>query len=219
MEKGQNKFGLHLLHVKGKEKLYINEVTPHCDQLNHGDAFILYHDEDKYSSIYVWLGKESGNSERLKASYTAETIKHLKKGSPHIVRIENGDDDQGFWDLIGGKATIKTSKEGGEDKEVKGTAQHLLFRMNEQQNGKFKFTRDAIGEISFKSFNSHDVFFVDCGDMLFCWLGKEASQNSKTKAMTYAQNYLGFGGRPLWIPIIKLEEGKESHDFWILIKK
>jgi hypothetical protein len=37
--------------------------------------------------------------------------------------------------------------------------------------------------------------------------------------MTYGKSYLGTHGKPNWIPIIKVEQGKETKDFFDIVKK
>jgi len=60
---------------------------------------------------------------------------------------------------------------------------------------------------------------VDVGDHVFVWIGKSASQNEKIKAFDYANDYLGIHKRPVWIPIVRVQEGKEGVEFNKFVKK
>jgi len=120
--------------------------------------------------------------------------------------------------FLGGKKDIKKAeiKTGGLESHT--TDKHLLFLLSDS-SGKMKFTKVQEGDIEKKNFSTKDVMIVDVGDHVFVWIGKSASQNEKIKALDYANDYLGIHKRPVWIPIVRVQEGKEGVEFNKFVKK
>ena len=61
-----------LLQVKGKRYPRVWTYTPSADIIHEGDVFIL----DNKSKLYLWEGKESNSSERIRA---LAIIQHIKE--------------------------------------------------------------------------------------------------------------------------------------------
>ena len=89
---------------------------------------------------------------------------------------------------MGGKGNIKTAEEGGDDLEVEGQRDHVLFQLNETK-GKFSFSKITEGEIQKSMFKTDDVFVADFGRNIFVWIGKKSSTGERKKAMIYASDY------------------------------
>ena len=72
-----------LLHVKGKRKIVATEVEVSWSSFNHGDIFILEHQDQ----VYQWNGNESNPFERVKACRLANKIAADEKHGKARVRI------------------------------------------------------------------------------------------------------------------------------------
>jgi len=55
--------------------------------------------------------------------------------------------------------------------------------------------------------------------MFLYGLEKVLLKMKKIKALDYANDYLGIHKRPVWIPIVRVQEGKEGVEFNKFIKK
>eukprot|EP01080_Neovahlkampfia_damariscottae_P009734 gene9734-2061_t len=204
-----------LLHIKGKTRIHVMEVPLSCESLNEGDAFVV----DAGLKSYIWFGKHVGKNEKFRAAGVARDIKSERKGFKEIIRIETKEDEtKEFWDILGGKGQIKTAEEGGDDLEVEGQRDHVLYQLNET-DGKFSFSKIAEGEIKRSMFKSDDVFVADFGRNIFVWIGKGSSTGERKKAMIYASDYTKQNNRPAWIPLIKVTEGHEGSEFESMLTK
>jgi len=201
-----------LFHIYGKIRIHCEEVKLTCDSLNDSDAFVL----DGGLIIYVWLGLKSTKTEMFRSNQIANELKETRKGASVEQLKHDGSDE--FWKILGGKKDIKKAelKTGGLESHTSDI--HSLFLLSDH-SGKMKFTKVSEGTIEKKNFSSNDVMIVDVGDHVFIWIGKGATQNEKIKCLDYANDYLGIHKRPSWIPIIKVQEGKEGTQFNKFIKK
>lgn len=75
------------------------------------------------------------------------------------------------------------------------------------ETGKLKYEKIGEGKLSKKMLNSNDVFIIDTGKNIICWIGKNCSKNENRKAMMIASTYIARENRPVWIPLTKIKEG------------
>jgi len=200
-----------LLHLKGKKKVRITEVPLQRDSLNSGDVFIL----DAGLKIFQWNGKKAGPQEKQKGAQLSRAIVDERKGKPKITVLEEGDKDAEFWKMLGGEGAIKSAEEGGDDLETDKsvTGSKSLFQLSDA-SGKMEFKQVATGSQCKRSLlDSNDVFILDTGAEVFAWIGKGASKEEKTKALSFAQDYLTKYNRPAFTPIARILEGGENEVF------
>jgi len=200
-----------LLHLKGKKKVRITEVPMSRDSLNSGDVFIL----DAGLKIFQFNGKKAGPQEKQKGAQLSRAIVDERKGKPKINVMEEGDKDSEFWGMLGGMGAIKSAEEGGDDNEADKThsGTKSLFHLSDA-SGKMEFKQVATGSSCKKSLlDSNDVFILDTGAEVFAWIGKGASKEEKTKALSFAQDYLVKYNRPAFTPISRILEGGENEVF------
>ena len=99
----------HLYRVvkkKGEQTTRCFEVPLKCSSLNEGDAFLL----DAGSKIYTWFGSSVSPFERSKSATVAHNLKENRlKNCECILDVE--DDDEEFWEILGGKGEIKPAEE------------------------------------------------------------------------------------------------------------
>jgi len=61
--------------------------------------------------------------------------------------------------------------------------------------------------------DSNDVFLFDTGFEIFVWIGQRASQAERNAGIGQAQNYLKTSGRPVYLPISKIQEKSQIPTF------
>lgn len=199
-----------LLWVKGNRKnVRVREVPLSTSSMNQGDVFLL----DNGLDIYQWNGDEAGIFEKRKANEVVAAIKEERLGKPKSQVLDGLEDDDGFWGVIpGGKEGVKGSEEGGSDQKVDEPPPKKLYRLSDA-SGALQCTQEGEGVLKKSMLDSNDVFIIDLGTALYCWVGSGASVNERRKGMKYATDFLTQNGRPLHTPISKVVEGGERKDF------
>jgi len=198
-----------LLHLKGKKKVRVTQVDLDRASLNSGDSFVL----DNGLAIYQWNGKKSGPQEKQKGAQLARALVDERKGRAKVTVLEEGDKEEGFWKVLGGFGAVKSAEEGGDDLEAESSGVKALFHLSDA-SGKMEFKQVGTGSACKKSLlNSDDVFILDTGAEVFAWIGKGASHDEKSKALSFAQDYLTKYNRPAYLPISRILEGSENSVF------
>jgi len=209
------KYEPRLLHIKGRRNPRVVQVELECKSLCDGDCFIL----DDGLTIYQWQGKSANLKEKVRAAQYAANLDAERKGKPEIVVIDQGDKDvpQKFWQLLGGKEKIRI--DSSPDAAWEKSSGRRMFQLSDA-GGTMEF--NIIGEgraLSSKKLISEDVFIVDVGSQVYIWVGSGSSKQEKTKAMTYAQQYLKDYKRPSCTPLIRIAEGNEPEEFTQALSK
>jgi len=205
------KYVPRLLHVKGKKKVRVTQVDLTHKSLNSGDTFVL----DGGLKIYQWNGAKSGPQEKMKGAQLTRAMAEERKGRAKVLVLEEGDkssDAADFWKVMGGEGAVKTAEEGGDDLEHEKGGVKRLFQLSDA-SGKMEFKEVATGKIPKSKLDPNDVFIFDTGAEVFAWIGKGASADEKSKALGYAQDYLGKFNRPAFLPICKILQGSENNVF------
>jgi len=195
-----------LLHVKGnKHNVRAKQVDCSGASLNDGDVFIL----DCGMTIYTWTGASAGAFEKRKAGEVVADIIESRNGKPKKVFLESGDDDDTFWDALGGKVDIPKA----DDKDA-AVAKHekKLYKLSDAK-GDLQITEVAKGKLSKKDLDSADVFIVDCEVGLFVWIGSETSKDEKANAFKYANKILEQNDLPLTTAVCRVVDGSDNHSF------
>jgi hypothetical protein len=178
-----------LLHVKGRaEKMRVHEIPLHAKEMNQGDCYVL----DAGTSIYVYEGKESNPSEKLKASKIALGIESMRNGHAKVYNLSDTDNAP-FWKIVGGSVNdIQSAFDGGSDlqKDYKQNNDAVVYVLSDS-TGSMLLNKVQTGTGFKRSIlNSDDVFIVDDGIYnIFVWVGKNSSRNEKHMCMRYAQDY------------------------------
>ncbi|PRP81887.1 hypothetical protein PROFUN_08751 [Planoprotostelium fungivorum] len=196
-----------LLHIKGKKKVRVSQVPLSCSSLNSGDCFIL----DGGAHIFTWIGKEAGVFEKTKAVQVAESIESERNGKARNETLSEDDNDERFWGPLGGRGSIKSAAEGGDDTEAPHGPKRLA-RVSDA-SGSIQFEQIAEGSFGRDKLNSSDAFVVDNGEEVFAWIGKSASEAEQKQALHFATQYLQNNNLPLYVPVTRIQEGKESSAF------
>jgi len=177
--------------------------------LNSGDCFVL----DNGLTIYQWNGAKSGPQEKQKGAEFTKALSNERKGKAKIHVLEEGDKEPEFWKLLGGFGPVKSAEEGGSDLEAESSGVKALFQLSDA-SGSLQFKQVATGAAVKKSLlDSNDVFILDTGAEVMAWIGKKASVDEKSKALSFAQDYLVKFNRPNFLPVCRVLEGGENEVF------
>ena len=96
--------GVSLFHVRGtgEEDTRAVQVEEKATSLNSGDCFVLL----TPSTMYVWLGSGSNDTEQVVANKVATTMQAKRA----VETVAEGSEPEAFWSAIGGKAEYPSSK-------------------------------------------------------------------------------------------------------------
>jgi len=204
--------GVHetaLLQLKGKRIVRVAPVPVSASSLNSGDVFVLV----KSDVIVQWNGSSSNKKEKSKALEVTKGIKDIERGGKaRIVVCEQGEEPPMFWESLGGKATVKaaTSDDYTSDELSKSTPK--LIQVSDA-SGSMLTTQVAEGALKKSMLSTSDVYLLDIGSEIFCWVGKGASADERKAGMTNAMEYVSQSGRPKNTKVTKLMESGESAVF------
>jgi len=204
------KYKPRLLHIKGKlNKTIVREVLPNADSLNHGDVFIL----DVGLKLYTFQPAGAGAGEKAAAAQLARAIDDQRGSKVEIFVFGYEDDGKDphakfFWDYLGGKKTIKSAAEGGDDTDIKDKKR--LLKVSDA-SGSLKVEEVAFSR---KNLNPNDVFIVDVINSVFVWIGTGASVAERRNGFSLAQSYLNDQpSRNKGTAIIRVLQGGENEEF------
>jgi len=174
------------------------QVPLKCSSLNDGDAFLL-DDDDK---IYTWFGSSVSAFEKSKSATMAHNIKQNRLGNCECI-LDVEDDNEDFWQLLGGKGKIKPAVEGcveNEDPVVK-----KMYIVSDTSGA------TKVKEVPLEKSNleSYHVCIVDAGKNVYVWIGKLSSKGEKQQAMLIVNRYIKSMGRANETCITRVTEGQE----------
>jgi len=198
-----------LLHLKGKKHIRVHEVPLTHKSLNSGDVFVL----DAGRVVIQWNGSKSGVLEKAKGAELVQAIEGEREGKSHARVISEHDNDEEFWNLLGGKGPIADAAAGGSDLEEEKKHVGVLFRLSDA-SGSFDFHEVAKGDqIKRSHLDTNDVFILFTGAEVFAWVGRKASAGEKKNALRFAQEYVTKAGLPPHTTVARILEGGENEVF------
>lgn len=187
-----------LFHVEKQDnkKITCVEKTMKKANLEHDDVFII----DTGLIIYQFNGKDCTADEKYKAAAMINNMKEGPKRAGCTVEVidESSSPDHPALKLLSDapkkdKAAVPVGK-----KEMKCVSDADGSLDLDEVDG---YGRDRL--------NSSDVFIINTGSHVFCWVGKDASVDERKNAIPHASNYLNKTETP-WLPITVIAEGKEN---------
>ncbi|XP_061470969.1 advillin isoform X2 [Rhineura floridana] len=181
------------------------EVPAFAAFLNSNDVFLLKTQTDHY----LWYGKGSSGDEREMAKQLAATICDGLQET-----VAEGQEPTEFWELLGGKALYAS------EKRLQQEIPDHPPRLFECSNKTGRFVVIEITDFTQDDLSESDVMLLDTWDQIFLWIGKEANETEKKKALMMAQEYLQThpSGRDTDTPILIIKQGFEPPNFtgWFL---
>jgi len=198
-----------LFHVKkhSKKSITCTQVGLYKSNLDSDDVFII----DNGNIIYQWNGKECTPDEKFKAAQEVAKLKS-KRGKAHSSVIEE-------YDCPSSHPMFALLKDG-EPEDLSETSdlhcdilgERKMFRVSDA-GGELEMTEVAAeDDMSQDKLDGDDVFVINTGEHVYCWIGKGASPDERKNGMNYASNYLSLTRTP-WLPISVVSQGKESAAF------
>lgn len=128
---------------------------------------------------------------------------------------EGDDSDGDFWGLLG-DGEIQPPVGGDEDVEECVPTLYKLGdgapeKVAEGEKVKIGFA-PASCKLDKSLLDESDVFLIDAGWELFCWIGSSASRDEKLMAMQKSDKYAKDNGK-MYLPLTIVKSGYESSDF------
>jgi len=195
-----------LFHVKGKKKVRTTEVKLSRDSLNQGDTFIL----DLGMEVIQWNGPSAGMFEKRKGGELINQLKEDRNGKPKSRVLDGLEDDDLFWTTLGSEKPAKDDElAAATDDNVKFEAKKEMHEVSDK-TGELKMTKVDFSKGSLKT---EEVFIVDLGNVVYCWVGKGASKEERSNGLKFANDYLVSNKMPFNTPIIRVMEGAEPSSF------
>lgn len=202
---GKRKIGLpdrpigfyHLRSNKNPLTLRCIEVEPDSSKLSSGSCFLLrvklsssregdilpsngQASAGSMSKIYLWIGSRSVPSEARIAEELARE-KFLEDGkSPDVISINEGQEPDEFWNLLGGRKSYET------DVEFMKSAR--LFRCSNDK-GYFSIS-EKCSDFCQDDLSDDDIMILDNGSQVFLWIGPKSSEVEVKLAYKSAQVYV-----------------------------
>jgi len=189
-----------LFHVKkiSRSRITCTQISLKKGNLNSDDVFII----DNGNKIYLWNGEKCSHDEKFKAAQEAARLKG-QRGKASVESLDENatpPDHPAIMLLKDGASKSKPENQKGERK---------MFRVSDADGS---LDMEDVDGFSKDLLNSDDVFIVNSGEHVFCWVGKGASIDERKNGLSYASNYLNKSATP-WLPISVISEGKENAEF------
>jgi len=189
-----------LFHVQkqSNKKITCTQVSMKKGNLKSGDVFII----DNGATIYQWNGSTCSHDEKFKAAQETAKLKG-QRGKCRVESLDEnstGPDHPALMLLKDGESKPKGEQPKGERK---------MFRISDADGS---LDMEDVDGFSRDHLSTDDVFIINTGDHVFCWVGKGASIDERKNGLSYASNYLNKTETP-WLPITVVAEGKENEEF------
>lgn len=206
-EKEKDLSEVALFHVKGTSALNTMalQVPLSAAQLNSDDAFVLVANDH----VYSWLGNGSNADEHAVAHNVATQLAHSYRGDGgrKVSTVREGEEDAHFWDLLGGKCEYA--------QRAPGESAPRDARLFSASTATGRFRVEELDNFDQSDLNDEDVFLLDTYTQLFVWVGSQSTEEEKSKAMQFAQEFVAQAddGRDKDMPIIRIAAGEEPSMF------
>lgn len=185
-----------LLWVRGRQQVRVDEMPFEWASLNKSDCFII----DMGNEIYQWNGPNVNPFEKMKCAKFANSIQDDERAGK--VSLEYLDSEMKmlykfFGDLDGdlaeGAPEEVTTRRG---RTMAGDTEVKLFKVSdadgemtcEEISNKLPFHQDML--------SGSDVHIITNGEQIYVWKGREASQEEKKSAFTFAEKFITENGLP-----------------------
>ncbi|KAL7548222.1 hypothetical protein ACHAWF_011523 [Thalassiosira exigua] len=177
----------------------IAEVPLARSSLNDGDAFLL----DAGTKICTWFGSTVSAFEKSKSASVAHNLRENRLGDCECV-LDVEDDDDEFWDLLGGRGEVRPAEEDAPEPE--GSTEKKMYVVSDAEGP----TRAKEVPLAKSSLVSDDVCIVDAGDDAYVWIGSGSTRGEKQQAMLLVDRYLKAMSRRESTCVTRVLEGQEG---------
>eukprot|EP00090_Calanus_glacialis_P016248 TRINITY_DN2546_c0_g1_i5.p1 TRINITY_DN2546_c0_g1~~TRINITY_DN2546_c0_g1_i5.p1 ORF type:complete len:714 (-),score=245.21 TRINITY_DN2546_c0_g1_i5:95-2236(-) len=170
--------GVRMFRVRcasGESDARATQVEENASSLDSSDVFIL----ETPSKTWIWSGQECVDEEVDQAVRLSEIVSPGRE----VTQIKEGEEEDEFWEALGGKTDYNTSNDIS-----KPILLPRLFHV---------VARPSVSIRAFEIFNfeqtdlvDDDVMFLDSGDEIYIWVGKDAAPEETGQALELATKYL-----------------------------
>lgn len=195
--------GVALFHVRGTQPMNTTgiQVPEVASNLNSADCFVLVTPR----TVYSWKGRGASPDEHTVATNIASILagNYLGLGGRTLVQVDEGSEPDEFWSSLGGRkpyASLRVGEPAPKDPR---------FFLCSNATGTFKI--EEVQDYEQEDLIDDDVVILDCYTSIFVWVGSQANETEKTKAIEYAQQFATAAqdGRDPNLPIMRISAGSE----------
>jgi hypothetical protein len=117
--------------------------------------------------------------------------------------LEEGNEPAAFWDALGGKTEYAHLRAG------EPVPKDARFFICSNATGAFKI--EEVQDYEQEDLVDDDVVILDCFTSIFVWVGSQANETEKSRAMEYAQQFASMAndGRDPDVPVMRVTSGSE----------
>jgi len=192
-----------LFHIKKESRTRIScqQVSLKKGNLTSNDVFII----DNGTTIYQWNGSACSHDEKFKAAQELGRMKS-QRGKCRAETLEERSCSAEHPAMM----LLQDSQPKEKGEQPKG--ERKMFQVSDA-DGSLDMEEIASGDdLSKDKLTSDDVFVINTGDHVYCWVGSGASVDERRNGLSYASNYLNKTETP-WLPITVIAQGKENKEF------
>lgn len=201
---GPQAYKPRLFQVVGiKKQIDIIDIPFKRGNLNSEDVFIL----DLGLRIYQFNGETATKDEKFKATQYVNNMRSDRQGKPRLDILEERSISPGhrfYKSIPDGKSTEK-GEDGPPVNEI------AIYRISDV-SGITDFEMVLNGSLDRNQLDSKDVFVINTGVDVYCWVGKGASIDERRNAMGYTHKYL-MKQENAFAPITIVSEGQKCDEF------
>jgi hypothetical protein len=183
-----------LYKIQGRKILVPEKVELKFQSLHVSCAFVL----DTKDKIFVWYGSDANRMEKAFAVDFAKRLKdedNMGRSQTFTIGECKEEIEDEFWNYLSPSGEIPTHEE---KKDIK-PAIHL-FRIKDQieKVEGDKFMKEVLNDMF--------CFVMDCPNEVYCWMGKNTSDDVRNKATEHAKGLLA-KKKLKWVKVEKLLSG------------
>lgn len=205
LKQGKKEFENSMWRLRGKRDVRISQVEISSKHLNHADIFVVSTEE----IIYQWNGRKANKMLKAQALTFINEMRDDSGATADIVILEDGrdDDNEDFWELLGGKGEIADASDSVDAELAAGIVS--LYKV-ESDGSTTSFTSVPVKK---ESLNSRSVYVLDSSSEIFMWIGKLAPKDLKINSTQFALKYLEDNNKPTYLQVTTVIEFAETTAF------
>ncbi|KAI4888023.1 hypothetical protein NFI96_034695, partial [Prochilodus magdalenae] len=153
-----------------------------------GDCYIVLHgthDSSHSMDVHYWIGNSSSQDEQGAAAIYVTQLDEYLGGSPRQHREVQGYESPKFKGYFKSGIIYKKGGVASGFKHIESNTYNILRLLHVK--GKKNVTATEV-EVSWKSFNTGDVFLLDMGKSIVQWNGPQSNRRERLKGCMLAQD-------------------------------
>ncbi|ESN93094.1 hypothetical protein HELRODRAFT_96186 [Helobdella robusta] len=161
-------------------------------------------------SIWFWIGQNASLDKKAAAAIHAVHLRNFLGAECRTIREEQDDESDEFLDLFeNGLLYIEGGRTTCGFFTVEETVhQNRLYKVSEQ----LTLTLDAC-PLEVQTLDHRHVFIVDCGKIIYVWMGRKSKLMIRSKARLIAEK-MNKNERKGQTEVVGVNQGLEEAEFW-----